>query len=121
MRRFPWQTVLIVLVAVAAVALPILFTAWRSAIKRSEEAQAGSAEPFRIAGNFYYVGTSAASVFLITGPADHVVLDSGYPPGTIKSIAKLGFDIKDVKALLATDAHEGADGMADLQRASGAE
>ena len=27
-----------------------------------------SAEPFRIAGNFYYVGASDVSAFLITGP-----------------------------------------------------
>jgi hypothetical protein len=37
------------------------------------------AEPFRIAGNFYYVGASDVSAFLITGPEGHVVLDAGYP------------------------------------------
>jgi hypothetical protein len=36
----------------------------------------------------------------ITGPESHVVLDGGYPttaPMIMASIAKLGFDIKDVK------------------------
>ena len=37
------------------------------------------AEPFRIAGNFYYVGANDVSAFLITGPEGHIVLDAGYP------------------------------------------
>jgi metallo-beta-lactamase class B len=37
------------------------------------------AEPFRIAGNFYYVGANDVAAFLITGPEGHVVLDDGYP------------------------------------------
>ena len=37
------------------------------------------AEPFRIAGNFYYVGANDVSAFLITGPDGHVALDAGYP------------------------------------------
>jgi metallo-beta-lactamase class B len=37
------------------------------------------AEPFRIAGNFYYVGANDIAAFLITGPAGHIVLDAGYP------------------------------------------
>ena len=60
----------------------------------------GPAEPFRIAGNFYYVGATDVSVFLITGPEGHIVLDAGYPTTAkmiIGSIAKLGFDIKDVR------------------------
>ena len=37
------------------------------------------ADPFRIAGNFYYVGASDVAAFLITGPEGHMVLDAGYP------------------------------------------
>ena len=37
------------------------------------------AEPFRIAGNFYYVGANDVAAFLITGPEGHIVLDGGYP------------------------------------------
>ena len=54
------------------------------------------AEPFRIAGNLYYVGASDVSAFLITAPEGHVVLDAGYPTTAtmiMASIAKLGFDI----------------------------
>jgi metallo-beta-lactamase class B len=121
MRRLTAHTVLIAVLGVAAVAIPVLFVAWRAAINRSEQQQVGSADPFRIAGNLYYVGTSALSVFLITGPDGHVLLDSGYPPATIASLATLGFNIKDVKAVIASDAHDGAQGVAELQRASGAQ
>src|ERR1044071_6837370 len=85
----------------------------------------GPAEPFRIAGNFYYVGATDVSAFLITGPEGHVVLDAGYPTTArmiMASIAKLGFDIKDVKVLLNSEPHpDHAGGLAVLQQASGAE
>src|SRR5262245_25247948 len=80
-------------------AAPAVFVGmkWREkgALKGQE-----SAEPFRIAGNFYYVGTNSVSSFLITGPEGHVVLDGGYPstaPMIVASIARRGFNIKDVK------------------------
>ena len=37
------------------------------------------AEPFRIAGNFYYVGANDVTAFLLTGPEGHVLIDGGYP------------------------------------------
>jgi metallo-beta-lactamase class B len=82
------------------------------------------AEPFRIAGNFYYVGASDAAAFLITGPEGHVVLDAGYPTTArmvMASIARLGFDIEDVEVLLNSEPHaDHAGGLAVLQQASGA-
>jgi metallo-beta-lactamase class B len=78
------------------------------------------AEPFRIAGNFYYVGASDVSAFLITGPEGHVVLDAGYPTTArmiMASIAKLGFDIRDVKVLLNSEPHpDHGGGLAVLQQ-----
>jgi metallo-beta-lactamase class B len=85
----------------------------------------GPAEPFRIAGNFYYVGATDVSAFLITGPDGHVVLDAGYPTTAkliMGSIAKLGFDIRDVKVLLNSEPHpDHGGGLAVLQQASGAQ
>jgi metallo-beta-lactamase class B len=84
----------------------------------------GQAEPFHIAGNLYYVGATDAAAFLITGPEGHVVLDGGYPTTArliMASIAKLGFDIKDVKVLVNSEPHpDHAGGLAVLQQASGA-
>jgi metallo-beta-lactamase class B len=92
--------VLAFVLLLAVVLVVILVRMWKSAVDRGG---AGPAEPFRIADNFYYVGADAVSAFLITGPEGHVVLDGGYPTTArliMASIAKLGFDIKDVKVLL---------------------
>src|SRR5580765_596447 len=121
MRRLTKQTVLIAVVGAAAVAIPVLFTLWKGAVDNSRRRQGATSEPFRIAGNFYYVGTESLSVFLITGPDGHVLLDSGYPPATIAAITKLGFNITDVKVLISSEPHEGAQGTAELQQASGAQ
>jgi metallo-beta-lactamase class B len=114
--------VLAVLLGVLSALALVLVGRWLNATKRGGQEPA---EPFRIAGNFYYVGANDAAAFLITGPEGHVVLDGGYPttaPMIMASIAKLGFDIKDVKVLLNSEPHsDHAGGLGVLQRASGAE
>src|SRR6185436_19262609 len=101
---------------------PILFRLWKDNAGRGGQLPA---EPFRIAGNLYYVGANDATLFLITGPEGHVLLDGGYPgtaPMIMASIAKLGFDIRDVKVLLNSEPHfDHAGGLAALQKASGAQ
>jgi metallo-beta-lactamase class B len=61
----------------------------------------------------------------MTGPEGHVVLDAGYPTTArmiMASIAKLGFDIRDVKVLLNSEPHpDHGGGLAVLQQASGAQ
>jgi metallo-beta-lactamase class B len=100
-----------------------LFRAWKAAGDSGGGQQ--PAEPFRIAGNFYYVGANDVTSFLITGPAGHVLIDGGYsatPPLILASIAKLGFDIKDVKVVLNSEPHmDHAGGLSALQQASRAE
>jgi metallo-beta-lactamase class B len=113
--------VLAVVAVVTAIALVIVLR-WLNTTKIGGQ---GPAEPFRIAGNFYYVGATDVAAFLITGPAGHVVLDAGYPTTAklvMASIAKLGFDIKDVKVLINSEPHpDHAGGLAVLQQASGAQ
>jgi metallo-beta-lactamase class B len=114
-----------ILAAVAVVLVPLAvygFIKWRDA-----GIQGGQkfAEPFQIAGNFYYVGANDVASFLITGPEGDVLIDGGYP-GTAKmiiaSIERLGFDIRDVKVLLNSEPHyDHAGGLAELQKASGAQ
>ncbi len=126
MSRLTKRRWLVVLIGLAAVLAVFLFGKWlnevRPATKRGGQQPA---EPFHIAGNFYYVGANDISAFLITGPEGHVVLDGGYPSTALMimaSIAKLGFDIKDVKVLLNSEPHaDHAGGLAALQQASGAE
>ena len=112
------------LIALGVVAALIVFAGsqWRAAIKRNRSVPD---EPFRIAGNLYYVGATGVTSFLLTGPQGHVLIDGGYPetaPLIIASIRKLGFDIKDVKILLNSHAHsDHAGGLHELQQASGAQ
>jgi metallo-beta-lactamase class B len=108
------QIALAVALGIAAPLLLLLFTVWHNA-----------AEPFRIAGNFYYVGASDVAAFLLTSPQGHVLIDGGYPgtpPLIMESIATLGFNIRDVKVILNSEPHyDHAGGLAELQKASGAE
>ena len=108
--------------AALAVAAVILVIKWKEV---SDHGGQQPAEPFRIAGNLYYVGANDVTSFLLTGPEGHVLIDGGYPgtaPMIMASIAKLGFNITDVKVLLNSHAHfDHAGGLAALQKASGAE
>src|SRR5438876_10655936 len=113
---------LVVLLGLVSVLTLVIVLRWLNATKRGGQ---GPAEPFRIAGNLYYVGATDASAVLITGPEGHIVLDGGYPttaPMIIASITKLGFSIKDVRVLLNSEPHpDHAGGLGVLQQASGAE
>ena len=113
---------LVVLLGVATALVVVLGVLWSSAIRKNRSVPD---EPFRIAGNLYYVGATGITAFLITGPEGHVLIDGGYPetaPLIIRSIATLGFEIRDVKVLLNTHAHsDHAGGLRELQEASGAQ
>lgn len=112
----------LILLAATIVLVVVLGMQWRASIRRNRSVPD---EPFHIAGNLYYVGSTGVTSFLLTGPEGHVLIDGGYPetaPLIIGSIAKLGFDIADVKVLLNSHAHfDHAAGLRELQEASGAE
>jgi metallo-beta-lactamase class B len=112
---------LAVLLGIAAAVVVFVGGRWREAAHRGGQQPA---EPFRIAGNLYYVGANDVTSFLLTGPEGHVLIDGGYrgtAPMIMASIAKLGFDIRDVRVLLNSHAHiDHAGGLAALQQASGA-
>lgn len=81
-------------------------------------------EPFRIAGNVYYVGASDIASYLIATPKGHIVIDGGFEetaPLIRASIEKLGFKVTDVKILLENHAHyDHVGGLAELKRLTGA-
>jgi metallo-beta-lactamase class B len=112
----------LVLIGVVSILVGLLVSTWKASSDRGGQKYA---EPFRVAGNFYYVGANDAAAFLIAGPQGHVVIDGGYPgtaPMIAASIKELGFDIRDVKVLLNSEPHgDHAGGLAELQRMSGAE
>jgi metallo-beta-lactamase class B len=82
------------------------------------------AEPAKIVGPIYFVGTKGLGSFLITGSEGHVVLYTGMPgSGEMieKSIAEIGFKAKDVKLILTGHAHcDHVGGHAYLKKVTGA-
>lgn len=79
----------------------------------------------RIADNLYYVGSADLAVYLITTPQGHLLINSGFPetvPLIEASVTALGFNITDVKIILASHAHaDHVAGHARLQQRTGAE
>lgn len=77
-------------------------------------------EPFKVAGNLYYVGAVGVSSFLVTTPDGLILIDSGFRetvPLIEASIKKLGFRLEDVKLLLEMHAHyDHVAGIAELKR-----
>jgi metallo-beta-lactamase class B len=122
LHNFTKRRRLVVLVAGLSVVALVLVGRWLNATKVGGQQPA---EPFRIAGNFYYVGASDVAAFLITGAQGHIVLDAGYPTTArliMASIARLGFDIKNVKVIVNSEPHpDHGGGLTVLQQASGAQ
>src|SRR5689334_24867279 len=99
-RRLSWPIAVFIVLIIVAPLAGVGFTKWHAAVERGGQQPA---DPFRIAGNFYYVGASDVAAFLIAGPQGHVLIDGGYPGSTdlIKaSIAHLGLELTDIKVLL---------------------
>ena len=109
--------------AVAALALLGAAPA-RAELSEEERRWNEPVEPFRIAGNVYYVGAKEVASYLVATPAGHVVIDSGFAetvPRVLANVRALGFEPKDVKWLLISHAHyDHVGGIADLRDATGA-
>lgn len=81
-------------------------------------------QPFRIAGNLYYVGTYDLACYLITTSEGNILINTGLPASAdmiIKNIETLGFRPADTRILLTTQAHhDHMSGTAAIQRLTGA-
>ena len=103
MRRFTarrWLGTLLAVAAAVAICLGVvLFPMWKSATDRGGQQPA---EPFRIAGNLYYVGASDVTSFLLTGPEGHVLIDGGYPGTPPLIMASMGTITKNRPSHIAT-------------------
>jgi len=82
-------------------------------------------EPFRIAGNLYYVGTYDLGCYLVTTPKGHVLINSGLVESTPlirKNVEALGFKFSDIKILLTTQAHyDHVAALAEIKKITGAQ
>ncbi|HTM71960.1 MAG TPA: subclass B3 metallo-beta-lactamase [Pseudolabrys sp.] len=66
------------------------------------------AEPVRIAGPIYFVGTKGLGVFLFTTSEGRILMNTGLPssgPMIVESIRKLGFRPEDIKIMINGHAH----------------
>lgn len=81
-------------------------------------------DPFRIAGNLYYVGTYDLGCYLITTPKGHILINTGLAGSfdVIKSnVSSLGFKFNDIRILLTMQAHFDHTGaLAEIKKATGA-
>lgn len=101
-------------------AVPILLAAGAAAQYAPAVAEWNQpVEPFRIAGNLYYVGASGVASYLITTPAGHILLDTGFRetvPQIEANLKKLGFRVGDIRLLLISHAHyDHVAGMAEMK------
>lgn len=80
--------------------------------------------PHRIAGNLYYVGSKGLSSYLVTSPKGHILINASFDrtvPIIQASVEKLGFQMKDIKILLSSHAHDDhVGGLARMKALTGA-
>jgi metallo-beta-lactamase class B len=80
--------------------------------------------PFNIAGNLYYVGSKELASYLIVTPQGNILINSNLEanvPMIQASVEKLGFQFKDTKILLISQAHFDHDaGSAIIKEMTGA-
>jgi metallo-beta-lactamase class B len=80
--------------------------------------------PRHLVGNIYYVGASGVSSFLITTPAGHILLDTGFAdtvPIIQHGVEQLGFKLTDIKIILSSHAHiDHTGGHALMKKLTGA-
>jgi metallo-beta-lactamase class B len=81
-------------------------------------------DPFRIAGNLYYVGSKDLASYLIVTPQGDILINSSLEasvPLIRDSVKKLGFRFADIKILLISHAHSDHDaGSAEVKQWTGA-
>jgi metallo-beta-lactamase class B len=74
-----------------------LFDSWKAPVS-----------PRRLVGNIYYVGAIGVSSYLITTPAGHILLDTGFEetvPIILRGVEQLGYKPGDIKFILSSHAH----------------
>ena len=83
------------------------------------------AEPVRIVGPIYFVGTKGLGAFLFTTSEGHILMNTGMPssgPMIVESIRKLGFRPEDIKVMINGHAHiDHAGAFAYLKQQFGAQ
>lgn len=81
-------------------------------------------EPFRVAGDVYYVGTYDLACFLVTTPEGHILVNTAIESTVDQlknNVEKLGFKFSDIKILLISQGHmDHTGGLAEIKKQTGA-
>ena len=101
---------------------PAPSSAW---VKRLFDGWRAPVPPQHLVGNIYYVGAIGVSSYLITTPAGHILLDTGFEdtvPIIQHGVAQLGFRLADIKIILSSHAHiDHVAGHAQMKKLTGAQ
>lgn len=96
----------------------------RAAVKRMFDPWKTPVPARKLIANIYYVGASGVSSFLITTPAGHILIDTGFEdtvPLIARGVRDLGFKVEDIKFILSSHAHiDHVGGHAAMQKLTGA-
>lgn len=111
------------LMAAAVAAQPVPIEQHQAACA-GKQGWSDPAPPIHIFANVYDVGTCGVVVLLIVGPEGHILIDGATAEAAFdvaRNIERLGFDLADVKLMLASHEHlDHVGGTAELQRQTGA-
>lgn len=131
LRRFPcWRALACGWLALAGLGAaetpralpPAPDRAW---VKRLFDGMRAPVPPRGLVGNIHYVGAINVSSFLITTPAGHILLDTGFDdtvPIIQRGVEQLGFRVADIKLILSSHAHiDHVGGHAAMKRLTGAQ
>ena len=103
--------------------LILLVSAFPASAQKPEWSQ--PFQPFRIAGNLYYVGSYDIACYLITTPQGNILINTGLDttvPMIRSHVEELGFRFADIKILLSSQAHfDHVGGMARVKKMTGAQ
>lgn len=122
MRKKTFPAVLLILAVMALSAVQA--TAQALYVPNFDSTWIRDQEPFRIAGNLYYVGSFELTSYLITTPRGHILINTGIPGSDAmirRHVEALGFKFADIKILLTNHAHfDHVGAMAAIKQATGA-
>ncbi len=114
---------LLLIVIISLLSFPVI--AQKVTEPKTTEEWSRPYQPFRIAGNLYYVGTYDLASYLITTKQGHILINTGLASSASqikKNIEALGFKFADIKILLLTHAHyDHVGAMAVIKKITGAQ
>ena len=123
--RYMFRNLFRNIVLAAVLSISISVNAQKIIEPRTTAEWTATYQPFRIAGNLYYVGTYDLACYLITTTKGNILINTGLAASESQiknNIETLGINFSDTKILLTTQAHYDHMGaMAAIKQSTGAQ